>query len=106
MSIATGKESGSKPSVHQMMNFSAFGRYKAKTLEDYQKRLASMNLSDLHRHAIDFGVKPNSDRKRMTNALSSQFLKDKSKYDAAVVKSKGVEIQLEDQETKLKYPVF
>lgn len=106
MNIVTGKENGAKPSVHQMMNFSAFSRYKAPTLEDYQKRIASMNLSDLHRHAIQFGIRPSSDRKRMTQALSSQYLKDKSKYDLAVLKSKGKDVELEDKETKLKYPLF
>lgn len=107
MNVVTGKENGGgNPSVSQMMNFSIFSRYKASTLEDYQAKIASMNLSDLHRHAIELGIKPSSDRKRMAQALSSQYLKDKSKYDLAVLKSKGEEVQIEDKKTKLKYPIF
>lgn len=106
MNVVTGKENGGNPSVSQMMNFSVFGRYRAANLEEYLAKIASMNLSDLHRHAIELGIKPSSDRKRMTQALSSQYLKDKSKYDLAVLKSKGEEVQLEDKKTKIKYPVF
>jgi hypothetical protein len=100
MKTATGKTEEKSLSMHLMLNFSAFNAYKAPTLNDYTKKLESMNLSDLQSHAIKFGIRANCDRKRTTKSLIDQYIKDKAKFDLAVLKeqkSREVEVMSEKE---------
>lgn len=86
MKTAIGKTEEKAPSLHVMLNYDAFGKYKANTLDEYIHKLESMNLSDLQTHAIKLGVKASCDRKRTAKTLCDQFIRDKAKFDLAIIR--------------------
>jgi hypothetical protein len=107
MKTVTGRSVQKNPSMHLMLNLQDLRKYNASTLEEYQSRLASMNLSDLQSHAIKIGVKATADRERIVKILASQFIKDKNKYDLAVYKEQNQFAEKEEvKQTALEFPIF
>ena len=49
-------------------------KYSTSDRDEYQSSLERMTLWELHRHALeDIGVRPNSERRRMTKTLLGEF---------------------------------
>lgn len=59
-------------------------RYATNNRDEYQESLKAMTLWELHRHALeDVGVRPNSDRRRMTRTLVEEFDKHQRVVNAS-----------------------
>ena len=86
--IATGEKKSffTLKDASDIKNFKSFG---AKTKEDYEKKLKSMNLADIHVEAIKHGLRPLCHRGTMIASLVKQFVKSEANYIAAFSKQKA-----------------
>lgn len=91
-------ENGKNLTLKEMLATSKFASYKTENVEEYMQKIKAMNLSDLHVHAIDLGIRPHSDRRRMERLLIQEFNKAKSNFLAACNQYK----QPESEESKSK----
>jgi hypothetical protein len=76
-------ENGKNLTLKEVLATNKFASYGTDSLEEYMNSIKSMNLSDLHHHAIKLGVKPHSERKRMEKILAQEFTRTKSQYLAS-----------------------
>lgn len=88
MNIATGEKAGffTLKDASDIKNFKTFG---AKTKEDYEKKLKSMNLADIHVEAIKHGLRPMCHRGTMIASLLKQFTKAEALFNSAFGKTKS-----------------
>lgn len=86
-------------SLRDKMEIVYFKKFGSANLEDYEKKLKSLNLVALAEHAIQFNVMANVDRHRMEKLLIGEFRKAKSRYEEAVNPTKPIpELSLEKKE--------
>jgi hypothetical protein len=68
----TGK-SGHKPSTFDFLRARRESEYPTEDIDVYAEALSKMNLGDLQTHAMDKGIKPCPDRRKLESNLINQF---------------------------------
>jgi hypothetical protein len=66
-------ENGKKPSVWEYIRMRGEYQYPTTDINVYAEAIAKMNLGDLQTHAMDKGIKPSPDRRRLEVMLLNQF---------------------------------
>lgn len=89
-------QNGKNPTLRDMLATSKFANYRVEDMDEYTKKIRAMNLSDLHYHAIQLGIKPHSDRRRMERLLFQEFTRARSNHLAACNQRKDI-IETEEQ---------
>jgi hypothetical protein len=99
--VVTGKVDGPK-NLYEAMGLKAdFGNYKTDSLDEYMSSLIAMNLSDLQAHCVRIGIKPNSDRRNLTEKLKKEFRANRSSYRGALQPTKNGEMSKEKRKKAL-----
>lgn len=96
----TTAETDKNPSVFDYLRLRGEFAYPTDSVEVYAKSLTAMNLGDLHTHAMDKGIKPSHDRRRLEQALLNQFKQVTARRKAAKTNSKFTAEQLKEIEQK------
>lgn len=99
--VVTG-EGGKNPSVFDYLRLKGEFSYPTESVEVYSRSIAKMNLGDLQTHAMDKGIKPSGDRRRLESALISQFKQVVAKRSAAKMSNKFTADQIKKMEEKRK----
>lgn len=69
-----GKQETFKPTtLSQIFGDNGLEKYKTLDVEEYIKQLKEMNLSDLRRHSLKFGIVPSMNRERIEKQLVTKF---------------------------------
>lgn len=66
-------QNGRKPSVFDFLRLKGEFQYPTEDVNIYAESLSKMNLGDLQTHAMDKGIKPYADRRRLELALINNF---------------------------------
>lgn len=74
-----GKVEGAPRSINEVLGFRD-SSYKTHDVEEYEKQLFAMNLSDLQRHALEVHLKPNSERRLLIAKLVKEFKRKNSSF--------------------------
>lgn len=96
----TTAETGKNPSVFDYLKLRGEFAYPTDNVEVYARSLSLMNLGDLHTHAMDKGIKPGHDRRRLEQSLLNQFKQVTARRKAAKNSSKFTAEQLKEIEEK------
>lgn len=64
---------GQKPSVFDFLRAKRETEYPTDNVDVYAEALSRMNLGDLQTHAMDKGIKPSPDRRKLETHLINQF---------------------------------
>lgn len=64
---------GRKPSVFEYLRKKKEYEYPTDDVRVYAEAIAKMNLGDLQTHAMDKGIKPSPDRRKLEAVLINQF---------------------------------
>lgn len=97
--MVTG-ENGQNPSVFDYLRLKGEMSYPTEDVKVYANSIAKMNLGDLQTHAMDKGIKPSGDRRRLEQALINQFKQVIAKRKAAKQTTKFTQEQIKDMEEK------
>lgn len=76
--------------VEQLLGFKRELNLKYKSSEELTASLKTMNLLDMQSLAVELGVKPCNDRKRLVRACTDQFVRLTKTYGSAKVKNKDI----------------
>jgi hypothetical protein len=76
-------ENGKNPSVFDFLRSKAEFEYPTEDVKVYASVISKMNLGDLQTHAMDKGIKPSPDRRRLEAVLINQFKTVVAKRKAA-----------------------
>jgi len=93
-------ENGRQPSVFDYLKLRGEFSYPTEDVEVYARSIQKMNLGDLHTHAMDKGIKPSHDRRRLEHALIAQFKQVSFKRQASKQSNKFTSEQLKQIEEK------
>lgn len=91
---------GQNPSLFDYLRMKGEYSYPTDDAKVYASSIASMNLGDLQTHAMDKGIKPSSDRRRLEIALLNQFKSVMNKRKASKMTNKFTPEQIKDMEEK------
>lgn len=91
---------GQNPSLFDYLRMKGEYSYPTEDAKVYASSIGRMNLADLQKHAMDKGIKPSSDRKRLELTLLNQFKSVMAKRQAAKVTRKLTPEQLKEAEEK------
>lgn len=64
---------GKNPSIFDFLRMKGENVYPTDDLEVYASCISKMNLGDLQTHAMDKGIKPSPDRRKLETHLINQF---------------------------------
>ena len=95
-------ENGRNPSVFDFLRSKAEFEYPTEDLKVYASVISKMNLGDLQTHAMDKGIKPSPDRRRLEAVLVNQFKSVISKRNASKASRKFTPEQIESIELQRK----
>jgi hypothetical protein len=65
--------SGRKPTVFEFLRAKNESEYPTDDAKVYAEVISKMNLGDLQTHAMDKGIKPSPDRRKLESILINQF---------------------------------
>jgi hypothetical protein len=99
--IITG-EHGTNPSLNDFLKLRGEYQYPTEDPKVYASSIAKMNLADLQTHAINKGIKPTGDRRRLECALVNQFKSVIAKRKATSLSTKLTAEQILELEEKRK----
>jgi hypothetical protein len=74
--------SGRKPTIFEYLRAKSETEYPTDDVKVYAEAIAKMNLGDLQTHAMDKGIKPSPDRRKLESNLINQFKAIMSKRKA------------------------
>ena len=66
-------ENGRKPSTWDYLRMRAEHSYPTEDVQVYAESISKMNLGDLQTHAMDKGIRPSSDRRKLESSLINHF---------------------------------
>lgn len=66
-------ENGRKPSIFEYLRMRNEHQYPTDDIKVYAEAISKMNLGDLQTHAMDKGIKPSPDRRKLEANLINQF---------------------------------
>lgn len=96
-------ENGKKPSIFEYLRMRAEHLYPTDDIKVYAEAIAKMNLGDLQTHAMDKGIKPSPDRRKLEANLINQFksvvLRKKAAKESRKISSQEVQ-RIEQQRQK------
>ena len=85
LSQTHGKVEEFKPTtLDQIWGDDGMSKYGTLKMAEYEKKIAEMDTSDLHNHAIAVGLIPVSDETLMRKRLKSQFQRHVNDYTTPV----------------------
>lgn len=99
--IAHG-ENGRNPSIFDFLRSKSEFEYPTEDVKVYASTISKMNLGDLQTHAMDKGIKPSPDRRRLEAVLVNQFKSVMSKRKASKASRKFTPEQIENIELQRK----
>lgn len=78
--------------IEQILGDKGEGKYATANVVEYEGQLNEMNLSDLQRHALKYGLLPTDNKKLLKERLVREFNKHFSQYKVPknIVKEKEV----------------
>jgi hypothetical protein len=95
-------ENGRNPSIFDFLRSKAEFEYPTDDIKVYSDAISKMNLGDLQTHAMDKGIKPSSDRRRLESVLINQFKNVMLKRKASKRSRKFTEDQIKTMEEQRK----
>ena len=69
------KESFQKTTLDQVWGDTGFSKYGTQDEQEYLSTIKGMNRSDLHSHAVKYGILPVDNRELLTTRLLREFKK-------------------------------
>lgn len=89
---------GPNPTVFDYLKAKGSFNFPTDDVQVYAQAVANMNLGDLQAHAIDKGVRPSSDRRRLELALVNNFKQIIARKKANANSLKRSKEQIEKEE--------
>ena len=91
---------GQNPTIFDYLRAKGEYSYPTEDVQVYASSISKMNLGDLQTHAMDKGIKPSSDRRRLEVALINQFKSVMSKRKAAKLTTKMTQEKIDEIEAQ------
>lgn len=89
-------------SLKDTIDISKYRTFGAETVEEYTQKIKSLNIIDLCAQAVQYGLAPSLERRRLEKSLVTEFIKAKASYNAACGNTPEVPEVPEDKKERLK----